>query len=129
MGFMMIGGEVSFTPTDSCLGGVWAKWAGVAKFQVDQTNKDINQTQKAIGLKRKAKENADELMVKKKELENGKKELEVTAAAKEEVLRTKLIKIGNLVHESVPVSDNEVGDIMGHEMWDLAGGWSKRGGG
>jgi seryl-tRNA synthetase len=54
-----------------------------------------------------AKENADDLLQQKKDLEAQKKELVDLAAEKEVVLNKKVKTIGNYVHESVPVSDNE----------------------
>ncbi|KAI5804098.1 hypothetical protein DFH27DRAFT_553989 [Peziza echinospora] len=77
------------------------------KFAEDQKGKEINTTQKEIGLRRKNKENADELLATKTQLEKEKKEMEAVTAAKDALLRSKINSIGNLVHDSVPVSDNE----------------------
>lgn len=41
-------------------------------------------------------------------MEKEKKTLEESAAEKEDVLQKKVKTIGNYVHESVPVSNNEV---------------------
>ena len=46
--------------------------------------------------------------MKKTTLEKEKKVLEDSAAEKEVLLHQKIRTIGNYVHESVPVSDNEV---------------------
>jgi seryl-tRNA synthetase len=87
--------------------------------------RDANVVQKEIGLKKKvaltipyapgpgltkkqAKEDASELLAKKIQLEAEKKELEAIADAKEKEMNKKLGTIGNIVHNSVPVSDNEV---------------------
>ncbi|KAJ2737820.1 Cytosolic seryl-tRNA synthetase, partial [Coemansia sp. BCRC 34490] len=63
-------------------------------------------------MKMKAKENASDLLAKKKELDAKKKALLEDEQAKDKVLREKLNDIGNIVHDSVPVSatedDNEV---------------------
>lgn len=75
---------------------------------MDQKNKEINLNQKEIGVKRKNKESADDLMEKKTQFEKEKKDLEVVAADKEVELKRKVMSIGNLVHDSVPISDNEV---------------------
>jgi seryl-tRNA synthetase len=75
-----------------------------------QLNTKINEVQKAIGQKKKAKENADDLLAKKVELEKEKKSFIDSAAEKDAVLKEKLGTIGNLVHESVPVEQNEVCD-------------------
>ena len=56
----------------------------------------------------KAKEEAEELKKQKTEFENEKKGLIDSAAEKEVTLKKKIGTIGNIVHESVPVNDNEV---------------------
>ena len=56
-----------------------------------------------------AKENADDLLQKKADMGKEQKELEVLGEQKDEALQKKLKSIGNYVHDSVPISDNEVG--------------------
>ncbi|KAJ5033469.1 uncharacterized protein L3040_008584 [Drepanopeziza brunnea f. sp. 'multigermtubi'] len=77
------------------------------QYAATQVNTKINDTQKQIGVKRKAKENADDLMKAKADFEKEKKTLVELAAEKELVLKKKIGTIGNIVHDSVPVSDNE----------------------
>lgn len=48
------------------------------------------------------------MIARKTQFEVEKKELEGVAAEKEVELKRKVVSIGNLVHDSVPVSDNEV---------------------
>jgi seryl-tRNA synthetase len=79
-----------------------------AQYSVSQINTKINDTQKQIGAKKKAKENADDLLKQKIDLEKEKKELVESAAAKDVTLRKKIGTIGNIVHDSVPINDNEV---------------------
>jgi seryl-tRNA synthetase len=55
-----------------------------------------------------AKGNADDLIEQKGELEKEKKALIDSAAEKDVALRKKISTIGNIVHDSVPISDNEV---------------------
>ena len=55
-----------------------------------------------------AKENADVLIEQKGEFEKQKKALIDSAAEKDVALRKKISTIGNIVHDSVPISDNEV---------------------
>lgn len=55
-----------------------------------------------------AKEDAAELMAQKVEMEKEKKTLIESAAEKDIALKKKIGTIGNIVHDSVPVSDNEV---------------------
>jgi seryl-tRNA synthetase len=100
----------------------------IAQYQATQINTKINEVQKQIGVKRKvgyspriwsiasiliglvsqAKENADDLMKQKVDLEKEKRALIDLAAEKDLLLRKKIGTIGNIVHDSVPVSDNEV---------------------
>jgi len=78
-----------------------------ARFNVDKKGREINSTQKEIGAKKKAKEDASPLLEQKVKLEAERKDLEAIAKEKEKQLYAKLGTIGNLVHSSVPVSNNE----------------------
>ena len=55
-----------------------------------------------------AKEDATELLEKKVALEREKKVLEESAAEKGALLQKNVKTIGNYVHDSVPISNNEV---------------------
>lgn len=79
-----------------------------AQYAATQLNSKINDVQKQIGAKKKAKENADDLMAQKLELEKEKKSLIDSAAEKDVALKKKIGTIGNYVHDSVPVNNNEV---------------------
>jgi seryl-tRNA synthetase len=59
-------------------------------------------------LLQKAKENADDLLQEKIALQKEEKTLSESAAEKDVLLKAKVRSIGNLVHNSVPVSKNEV---------------------
>ncbi|KKA25957.1 hypothetical protein TD95_002149 [Thielaviopsis punctulata] len=72
-----------------------------------QIGSKINAVQKEIGAKKKAKENADELLQQKIALEKEKKDLLTAAEEKQTVLRNKAKTVGNIVHSSVPVSMTE----------------------
>jgi seryl-tRNA synthetase len=78
-----------------------------ANYSASQLNSTINDVQKQIGAKKKAKENADDLLQKKIELEKQKKELLDSAAEKDAALKAKVRTVGNLVDPSVPVSNDE----------------------
>ena len=56
-----------------------------------------------------AKQNADELLAKKIDLEKEKKSIEAEATEKEKLRDRKCKTIGNYDHDSVPINDNEVG--------------------
>ena len=78
------------------------------KYAASQVATKINATQKEIGAKKKAKEDASELLKKKTELDKEKRDLEDAAAAKDAELQKKIGTIGNYVDKSVPVSNDEV---------------------
>jgi seryl-tRNA synthetase len=77
-------------------------------YDASQYSAKINAVQKQIGPKKKAKEDVTDLLKQKADLEKEKKELLAAAAEKEKLLRIKVKTIGNLVHDSVPVSKTEV---------------------
>lgn len=76
-------------------------------YSATQLNARINEVQKQIGPKKKAKEDVTDLLKRKAELENEKKDLLASAAEKEKLLKIKVKGIGNYVHDSVPISNNE----------------------
>lgn len=86
-----------------------AEWQDHRKTNYDafQLKTKINDVQKQIGAKKKAKENADDLLQQKSELDKEHKAMVESAAEKERLLQVKVKSIGNYVHDSVPVSDNE----------------------
>ena len=55
-----------------------------------------------------AKEDAEDLLRKKGDLEKEKKVMEESAKEKDAMLQKKLRTVGNYVHDSVPISNNEV---------------------
>ncbi|KAL8791422.1 MAG: hypothetical protein Q9213_000038 [Squamulea squamosa] len=77
------------------------------KYEAQQIGSKINATQKEIGTKKKAKEDASDLVKEKSALEHQKKVFEASALEKDVALQRKIKTIGNYVHDSVPVSDNE----------------------
>ncbi|KAI1261281.1 seryl-tRNA synthetase [Xylariaceae sp. FL1019] len=76
-------------------------------YNATQIKTKMNDLQKQIGAKKKAKENADELLKERADLDTQHKAMLESAAEKEATMNKKLNTIGNFVHESVPVSDNE----------------------
>ncbi|KAL7959171.1 hypothetical protein V8C34DRAFT_280502 [Trichoderma compactum] len=77
------------------------------QYSATQLNGKINDVQKQIATKKKAKENADDLLKQKIELEKEKKSLIESAAEKDVLLKVKVRSVGNIVDDSVPVSNNE----------------------
>lgn len=84
-------------------------WEDARKTQygVTQLGSEINAIQKQIGLKKRAKEDASELLQQKEDLEKTKKAQEVVAAEKNEAVKALAKTVGNYVADNVPVSDNE----------------------
>ncbi|KAL4890389.1 hypothetical protein BDV59DRAFT_93091 [Aspergillus ambiguus] len=83
-----------------------------ARYEVTQIGSQLNGVQKEIGQKKKNKEDASSLFEKKASLEKTKKEAEQLALEKEAERDSKVRTIGNYVHESVPVSNNEDDNVV-----------------
>jgi seryl-tRNA synthetase len=77
------------------------------QYEATQIGTKLNEIQKQIGQKKKAKQNADELIKEKEELGNKKKAQEDVAAQKFKTLCAKAKSVGNYVHDSVPISNTE----------------------
>lgn len=78
-------------------------------WQEDEGTQDCDAEGAAVELTgRQARENADDLLKEKEELQKQQKAQDELAEEKLVALNKKLKTIGNYVHESVPVSDNEV---------------------
>ncbi|KAK9775935.1 putative serine--tRNA ligase [Seiridium cardinale] len=88
------------------------KAARAAQYEVSQINTRINTVQKEIGLKKKAKEDAADLVQQKESIQQQKKAQEEVAATKHIELLAKVRLIGNYVHDSVPVSDTEDDNLV-----------------
>ncbi|KAJ5021445.1 hypothetical protein J3E73DRAFT_199833 [Bipolaris maydis] len=84
-----------------------SKYHRRTQYDATQIGSKINAIQKQIGAKKKAKENADDLLEEKKQLEESKKKQEAEAHAKLVKLHAKAKSVGNYVYKDVPVSDNE----------------------
>ncbi|KZZ90030.1 seryl-tRNA synthetase [Ascosphaera apis ARSEF 7405] len=81
--------------------------ARATRYAATQIGSKINAIQKEIGMKKKNKEDASELLAQKAKLE-AEKQAGVDAAIEKEKLRDATLKhIANYVHESVPISDDE----------------------
>ncbi|KAI7970993.1 hypothetical protein EIK77_007109 [Talaromyces pinophilus] len=83
-----------------------------ARYEVTQIGSKINAVQKEIGQKKKNKEDASELLQQKIDLDKQKKEAEENALAKEKERDSRIKTIGNYVHDSVPISDNEDDNVV-----------------
>ncbi|EIN14479.1 seryl-tRNA synthetase [Punctularia strigosozonata HHB-11173 SS5] len=76
-------------------------------FETNVLNKQINAIQKEIGQKKKAKENADELVAKKKDLDAQVEAHKKATKEYEATMRQKASTVGNIVGKSVPISLTE----------------------
>ncbi|KAJ1800268.1 Cytosolic seryl-tRNA synthetase [Coemansia sp. RSA 2399] len=85
---------------------MYEAWTKV-KFELDDANRKINATQKEIGKKMKANEDASDLLAQKKELDAKRKVFLEDEQVKDKAVRAKLNDVGNIVHDSVPVSATE----------------------
>ncbi|KAF8063832.1 Serine--tRNA ligase [Scenedesmus sp. PABB004] len=83
-----------------------ADWRN-ARFALDQVKKEFNALNKQIGELRKAKQDAGELQERTKAMKATIAELEAKEGEIAAARDAALLPIGNLVHDSVPVSDNE----------------------
>ncbi|OAG43446.1 serine-tRNA ligase [Fonsecaea monophora] len=97
-----------YAPTE-IVDEVIALWndAYQTRYKASQFGAKINAVQKEIGQLKKAKQDADHLLQEKINLEKEKKKVEEEAVEKEKLRDRKCKLIGNYVHESVPVNDNE----------------------
>ena len=77
-------------------------------YAATQIGSKINDKQKEIGKKKKAKEDAEDLLKQKEALQKDKAAQESLAAEKLQALHLKAKTVGNYVHESVPISNDEV---------------------
>ncbi len=77
------------------------------QYAATQIGSHINTIQKQVGQKKKAKENADDLIAEMKKYQDEKKAKEDEANEKLKKLNAKAKSVGNYVYKDVPVSDNE----------------------
>lgn len=92
----------------------------VAKFNVDQKRKEVNSVQTEITERKKASKGSDaceDLVAKKSKLEEEAVELQKAADELLEKRDNKLGGIGNIVHDSVPVSQDEEKDNKVVSLW------------
>jgi len=82
------------------------KWKKV-RYELDQCNSTVNKLNDDIKKKKMNKENADDLIQERNKVEDRIKELKEEVVEREKEVESKIRKIGNIVHNSVPVSNNE----------------------
>uniref|UniRef100_A0A383V6T7 serine--tRNA ligase n=1 Tax=Tetradesmus obliquus TaxID=3088 RepID=A0A383V6T7_TETOB len=92
-----------------------ADWR-TARFELDQVKKEFNALNKQIAELRKAKQDATELQDKTKAMKASIAELEEKEKQIISERDAALVPIGNLVHDSVPVDDNEDNNAIVREF-------------
>ncbi|KZV63072.1 serine-tRNA ligase [Peniophora sp. CONT] len=85
---------------------MYADWVRM-DFEATNINKEINAVQKQIGAKKKAKENADDLVAQKKDLDAKAAAKRQEAKDFEVTMRKRASNVGNLIAAGVPVSMDE----------------------
>ncbi|KAF9045775.1 serine-tRNA ligase [Hymenopellis radicata] len=85
---------------------MYADWVKM-DFDANALNKQINLVQKEITAKKKAKEPADDLVAKKKEIDAQVAAKRIEAKEFEVKMRQKASMVGNVVGKDVPVSQTE----------------------
>eukprot|EP01122_Echinamoeba_exundans_P003217 TRINITY_DN13346_c0_g1_i1.p1 TRINITY_DN13346_c0_g1~~TRINITY_DN13346_c0_g1_i1.p1 ORF type:complete len:462 (+),score=161.78 TRINITY_DN13346_c0_g1_i1:28-1386(+) len=75
--------------------------------ELEKAQKEVNQLSKQVGELKKKKENADHIIAQSKALQEKIAALELEEKKAKEELDKTLYQIGNFVHESVPVSNDE----------------------
>eukprot|EP00775_Hariotina_reticulata_P000330 gene330-551_t len=83
-----------------------AEWRK-ARFEMENAKREFNALVKQIGDLRKAKQDATELQEQSKQLKESIKQLEEKEKQIIEARTAAIVPIGNIVHDSVPISDNE----------------------
>jgi seryl-tRNA synthetase len=86
---------------------MYKEWTQLG-FELNGLQKESNAIQKDITARRKAKENADELMHRKAGVDYKIGELRPQVEGAEAKMRTKAGLIGNIVGDKVPISQTEV---------------------
>lgn len=85
------------------------QWQAHRKLQydADELRRELKKLQKSIGERMKAKEDAKDLLEQKAQQEAKIKEADVVVVAAHNEMQKTAKSIGNYVHDSVPISDNE----------------------
>lgn len=90
----------------------WYKFWVENKNRLDNLRRDKNDMNKLIGQKKKKKENADIEVAQSKALTSEITVMEKVVSHLESSMKKEVHKIGNIIHESVPVSNDEENNIV-----------------
>ncbi|MBA0581175.1 hypothetical protein Gorai_023360, partial [Gossypium raimondii] len=81
-------------------------------YELENLRKEFNKINKQVAQLKIAKQDATETIAKTEEVKQKIAEKDVEVKDSWAVLKSKLEKIGNLVHDSVPVSDDEANNAV-----------------
>ncbi|OMO92142.1 hypothetical protein COLO4_17835 [Corchorus olitorius] len=81
-------------------------------YEVENMRREINKITKQVGQLKIAKQDASEPIAQVEQVKQSKAEKEVEVQEIWNALKSKLEKIGNLVHDSVPVSNDEANNAV-----------------
>ncbi|GAA99881.1 uncharacterized protein L969DRAFT_104109 [Mixia osmundae IAM 14324] len=90
---------------------LYKQWVKIS-YEISQIRQQVNALQKDIGLKKRNKENADDLLKQKSELDAKIEGLKTSETEADLVCKAQCAKIGNIVHPSVPVSQSEDDNVV-----------------
>jgi seryl-tRNA synthetase len=82
------------------------------QYEADNIRKEVNKVQDAIKKKKMAKEDTAELLKEKSRLEEEKAAKEKETADCKTAMEASLRLVGNLVHDSVPIDNNEDNNLV-----------------
>ena len=88
-----------------------AKWRD-ARWELDQANSEFNKANKAVSALKRAGEDAEDAIKQVAEVKAKVAVLAEAEKAAEAATNACLHKIGNIVHDSVPVSDDEENNVV-----------------
>ena len=88
-----------------------AKWRD-ARWELDQANSEFNKANKAVSALKRAGEDAEDAIKQVAEIKAKIALLAEAEKAAEQATNACLHKIGNIVHDSVPVSDDEENNVV-----------------
>lgn len=91
------------------------KWKEI-KYNIDQLRKKLNDIQKQITAKKKKCEGVEEELTIKNALDKEIKRIEIEEKISKKNFENMFWEIGNIVHESVPVSDDEKDNVI-EKVW------------
>ncbi|KAL6934918.1 probable Serine--tRNA ligase, cytoplasmic [Hanseniaspora guilliermondii] len=94
----------------------YKEWTKI-KFQLDESNKEINKLQKQIGLSFKNKTDCTDLLKQKDELNEKKKAIIEKEQQADLALKQKINLVGNIVHKTVVISNDEEKDNELVKLW------------